>query len=48
MKKKLIITFSVIGGIIALVIILLFTLFGLRHISLDLRTYNSLYSSAEA
>lgn len=48
MKKKLIITFSVIGGIIALVIILLFTLFGLRYVSLDLRTYNSLFSSEEA
>ena len=48
MKKKLIITFSVLGGIIVLLVILLFTLFGLRNVSLDLRTYNSNFSSTEA
>ncbi len=47
MKKKLIITFSVIGGIILLLIILLFTLFGVKNVVLDLRTYNSRFSSEE-
>ena len=47
MKKKLIVLLSIVGGIIAILIILLFTLFGLRNVKLDLRTYNSIFSSNE-
>ena len=47
MKKRLILSFSIIGGIIVLFIILLFTLFGVKNVKLDLRTNNSIFSSPE-
>ena len=47
MKKKLILSFSIIGGVIVLLIILLFTLFGVKNVKLDLRTHNSIFSSQE-
>ena len=47
MKKKLILTASILCGVIVLLVILSFTLFGLKEISFDLRTYGSLFTSEQ-
>lgn len=47
MKKKLIISFSCVGAAVILIVILLFTLFGLGSVTLDIRTYGSIFASEE-
>lgn len=47
MKKKLLIGFGVVFGVLAILVIILFTLFALKNIKIDWRTSHSVDSSQE-